>query len=154
MKTLLSTEQYEALATLAEELFGERGPWDEAHFLQEIDRRVAKGIMPPIFTASKKEAWERYRHEMIHHFFSRYEEEKFKNEKRWIMGVHNRTDRLTRYVLINGGTVDEDTKQAALQYYQQGLTLIARFYRAAGKTEADVEADMRGIVRELVPALS
>lgn len=152
----LGTDQYEALKKLALKLFGRDGPYDVPRFLRGIDREVDKGSMPPIFTATPEETWSAYRLNLLQNFFQRWETERFTTEKRRIIGVHNRVERVTAYEVLNGGTPSDDALAAALMYYRQGLTLIGRYAKYTGKdidaVLTDVRDSMEEPAKELIPA--
>jgi len=152
----LTADQYAGLKALAKRL--ERsgdGRIDVDKFLQTIDREVARGTLPPIFVKTPEEVWDRYRRELIHHFFSRWEDERYNTERRRIIGVHLAGQRAEWYEVVNGDP-SEEARAAALMYYRQGVTLIGRYAKYTGKTVDEVLVEVREAVEaalgELVPA--
>ena len=137
----LTDQQYQAIKTVAEELLSRNGHVDVEELLVELDTRVASGDLPPIFTATLEEAYERYRLETITVFIRRWEVER----KEYWLGVATRAEHTKSYYRLEDAGKEPLVAMKARQEYLTALTMLKTYapYAASwGKTLQDVCWDL------------
>ena len=162
----LNKEQYQALEKVYDDLVSQVGEnIDVDVLLLEIDRRVGTGEIPPIFTASRAEAWERYRREVIHTFMAMYEQRR----KKSLIGVVRRANSAVSraraepedevelsgsafYAPLGTAWINPDVASSAAAFYRHGLSEVRKFgpfVAASGASPNDVATEIEQVASSL-----